>query len=167
MRIRLLYFIMLCISQSAYAQNDRNAICMLQPSVIRIQPLTTPAYPKPVPPYDLKTINHNLKLDGRLIISGAVLTGYGGAIFLAGCIYEPIAVHQDEITRQKTGHADMLGQGTVVLALWLAGATYIVPGVPLLAVGLTQRRKWRGRSEQFNTHAGLLPDGHLGVAMNF
>jgi hypothetical protein len=55
----------------------------------------------------------------------------------------------------------------LAFGLLMAGAPLIGVGIPLLAVGLTQRHKWRQRQAQLKLQTGFLPDGHAGLALQF
>jgi hypothetical protein len=103
------------------------------------------------PQYDPQKINRNLKLDRRLIISGAVLTGAGGILFGAGLI-----------SMFSGGSENFLAFG-----LLMAGAPLIGTGVPLLGVGLAQRHKWRQRKNQIKVQTGILSNAHIGLVMAF
>lgn len=149
MKISLLGCITCCIIQSAFCQSNYSTPAMT--SILRVSTKTAPQY-------DMQKINKNLKLDRRLIISGSVLTGTGVAFMGLGCAFafQP---------RPQDGHK---GMGSFLpFAFWMTGAPMIATGVPLLAVGLTQRHKWRGRKEELDIHAGLLLNGNVGLAMTF
>ena len=104
------------------------------------------------PQYDIQRINKNLKLDRRLIISGAVLTGAGGIIFGIG------------LARMFGARTD---ENFLAFALLMTGAPLIGVGVPLLSVGLAQRHKWRQRKNQLNLQTGILRNGGAGVVLNY
>ena len=149
MKISLFCCIALCIVQSACCQSNCSAAAMS--SILRVSAKTAPQY-------DIEKINKNLKLDRQLIISGSVLTGTGVAMMGAGFAFafQP---------RPEGGHK---GMGSFLpFAFWMTGSPLIGTGVPLLAVGLTQRHKWQKRKEELEIHAGILSNGQPGLALNF
>jgi hypothetical protein len=121
-------------------------------SATNTNPVVRLSYSVDAPKFDIQKVNKNLKLDRRLIISGAVLTGVGGIIF-------------------GVGLGSMFGARTdenfLAFALLMTGAPLIGVGVPLLGVGLAQRHKWRQRKNQLNIQTGILSNTHLGLVLNY
>lgn len=120
---------------------------------------------KPAPVYDMQKIDKNLKLDRNLIISGSVLTGVGLGLFVVGGI---MAIPGKPTTSTGSNGVTEIHHSINFLpwAFWAASFPEIVAGVPLLAVGLSERHKWRQRKQQLEMHAGLLGDG-VGVVAAF
>jgi hypothetical protein len=134
-----------------YASMRHEPVVIASVPNIGTRPLTAATTRPTMPEYDLDKVNRNLKLDRRLIIAGAVLTGVGGVFFGVGVagIF-------------SGGDEDFLAFGML-----MAGAPLIGVGVPLLGVGLAQRHKWRQRQNQLNLQTGFLPNGHAGLALQF
>jgi hypothetical protein len=134
------------------AKNKQAPVTTVAIPSISTRPAVQITHPVAVPQYDIQKVNKNLKLDRRLIISGAVLTGTGGIIFGVG-LASMFATRADE--------------NFLAFALLMTGAPLIGTGVPLLGVGLAQRHKWRQRKTQLNIQTGILSNAHLGLVMQY
>ena len=115
--------------------------------------------PKPAD-YSLKTIDKKLHQSRNFIIAGAVLTGVGGAIFMAGTGYGIWQIEQPVKPGPKSGDPT-----TVII--WIMAMPEIAIGVPLLSIGAVQQHKWRAIKSQVSIHAGLMNNAHMGLVMNF
>ena len=110
--------------------------------------------------HSLKTIDRKLRRSRNYIISGSVLMGVGGAIFLAGTGYAIWQVEQPVRPGPKSGNP-------TAIIIWIMAIPEIALGVPLLSVGVVQQHKWRTIKSEVSIHAGLMNNGNMGLVMNF
>ena len=111
-------------------------------------------------PYDQPTINKKLKTAHRFIISGAVLTACGSAFAIAGCA---------TLTKpsRSRGPTDQKVPDYSSPILWITSIPFLAPGIPVLAIGLTQQHKWKKINTELSIQTGIMNDGTLGLAMAF
>ena len=115
------------------------------------------------PQIDLQLANKKLKTDNRLIISGSVLTACGGALMLAGGVYALVPPKPETSSSGHLGHRI----NYTAPMIWIMSTPFFGAGIPLLAVGLVERKKWRGVKKELTVQAGIMSNGGLGVAMGF
>jgi len=166
MRISLFFFLALCITQSAFCQSGNKAPAIITTSMLRLntEPVTFQLNPKLDRQYDLQTINKKLKTDRRCIIAGAVLTGTGGALLITGFFF----MIPSRRTIENSGNAHVgKTENFAPFIFWFSGFPALVPGIPTLAIGVTQRNKWKKRKDQLKIQGGIMTNGHVGLAMNF
>ena len=120
--------------------------------------------PKSPQQYNPDLTDKKLRTSRRCIIAGAVLAGAGGALMLAGTVYvfvpKPAPVVQPG--QFEPHHADPTAP-----ALWISAIPLLTPGIPLLTIGLVQRKKWRNIKTDATAQAGILTNGQIGLTMNF
>jgi hypothetical protein len=51
--------------------------------------------------------------------------------------------------------------------IWIASTPFFGTGVPLLAIGLVQQKKWRNTKTELTVQSGIMSNGNIGLAMGF
>ena len=149
MRCPIILLIILCLVNQGTAQTQTIVSC------VRLRPVSHK-------PYDIHTVDKRLKISRRCIIAGSVLTGVGAAVFIAGCVSEIVAVSKPADRIQ--GH---IASNYTPISLWISGIPFLATGIPVLAIGVSERHRWQKRREHLQMQAGMLNNGHVGIAMGF
>jgi len=107
--------------------------------------------------YTAETVNEKLNRSHKLIISGIVLTSTFGAVEIAGFTTAIVSEFHRNLNAAIAG----------ILIAWPGGFFFLVPGVTTLGVGIHMKNRWTKRQATLPLHGGLLPDGNMGMALNF
>jgi hypothetical protein len=116
--------------------------------------------------YSPKTIHKKLRQSRGYIISGAILTGIGGGIFMSGIGYYIWLVRQP-LPAAQPGHVEERNDDPTPIILWASASPELTIGIPVLSIGVVQHRKWMNIKEQIDIHAGIMTNNHIGFTMNF
>lgn len=158
MRATSLSCILILIMQYVCGQNYNTTTTSI---LLRKVTLQLPKVPQQ---YNLNLTYKKLRTARRCIIAGSVLTATGGAMMVAGAIY--VFVPKPAVVVQPGGfqphHADPTAP-----AIWISSIPLLAPGIPVLAIGLVQRKKWKRIKDDVTVQTGILQTGQIGLAINF
>lgn len=160
MRISLVCYCMFFIMQYTHSQSTNTCTA----SILRRNVSVLATIPHGPVEYNLHTADKKLKTARRCIIAGSVLTAGGVAMMTGGAVY---ALTPHPAPDLQPGQVQPHHGDATAPAIWICSIPLFVSGIPLLTIGLTQRKKWKHIKTDSSIQTGIFNNGQPGIALNF